>query len=375
MRRVFDVCHGCRLCFSQCESFPKLFELIDASPTGELDTVPSTDFKKVVDECTLCDMCFLSKCPYVPPHELNIDFPHLMLRYRAVENMKVNTNGITLEKPLKDSVEETTGSKLSTEKISAAKGVSRELELKPEEKLHSLYTDTDLVGKLATRFSSAVNYVTRTDESNKARELMQTHMNIHTEADLPKYVSSSHTFLKRSKEVKVVPNSNAKAFNKKRVVLYATCLVNYNKPEIGHATRAVLAHNGVEVRVEYERCCGMPQLESGKVKDVAERANETAKHLSKLIDEGYDVVTSVASCTLMLKNEWPALSPDNPDVMKLSKNTYDISEYIIKLAKEEGLESDLQPIEGTVTIHQACHSRAQAIGFKSREMLKKNPKN
>src|SRR3974377_975991 len=85
MRRVFDICHGCRRCFNLCDSFPRLFDLIDNSPTGELDSVSSTGFAPVVDACTLCDMCFMTKCPYVPPHEFNLDFPHLMLRYRAAE--------------------------------------------------------------------------------------------------------------------------------------------------------------------------------------------------------------------------------------------------------------------------------------------------
>ena len=85
MRRVFDICHGCRRCFNLCDSFPKLFDLIDQSESGELDKVDSKDFKPVVDACTLCDMCFMTKCPYVPPHEFNLDFPHLMLRYRAAE--------------------------------------------------------------------------------------------------------------------------------------------------------------------------------------------------------------------------------------------------------------------------------------------------
>ena len=88
LRRVFDICHGCRRCFNLCESFPKLFDYIDESKSGELDTVSSDKFKDVVDACTLCDMCFLTKCPYVPPHEFNIDFPNLMLRYRVAERKK-----------------------------------------------------------------------------------------------------------------------------------------------------------------------------------------------------------------------------------------------------------------------------------------------
>ncbi len=85
LRRVFDICHGCRRCFNLCDAFPTLFDLIDESVTGELDSVDSAGFKKVVDACTLCDMCFMVSCPDVPPHEFDLDFPHLMLRARAAE--------------------------------------------------------------------------------------------------------------------------------------------------------------------------------------------------------------------------------------------------------------------------------------------------
>src|SRR3984957_20233295 len=89
--RVFDICHGCRRCFNLCDSFPTLFDLIDESKTGELDGVAKGDFAKVVDQCYLCDMCYMTKCPYVPPHPWNVDFPHLMLRAKAVKNRSGGT--------------------------------------------------------------------------------------------------------------------------------------------------------------------------------------------------------------------------------------------------------------------------------------------
>ncbi|HWS64652.1 MAG TPA: (Fe-S)-binding protein, partial [Steroidobacteraceae bacterium] len=81
--RVFDICHGCRRCFNLCNAFPTLFDLIDASKTGEVNGVDKKDYGQVVDQCYLCDMCYMTKCPYVPPHPWNIDFPHLMLRAKA----------------------------------------------------------------------------------------------------------------------------------------------------------------------------------------------------------------------------------------------------------------------------------------------------
>ena len=91
LERVFDICHGCRRCFSLCHSFPTLFDLVDESDTGELDGVSPADYHKVVEHCYLCDMCYMTKCPYVPPHEWNVDFPHLMLRAKAVQFRKGGT--------------------------------------------------------------------------------------------------------------------------------------------------------------------------------------------------------------------------------------------------------------------------------------------
>jgi glycerol-3-phosphate dehydrogenase subunit C len=248
---------------------------------------------------------------------------------------------------------------------------------------------------------------------------------IHERADLPKYVAASETFVRKAKSHPVTTNQSAKAFGKKKVVLFATCIVNYHKPDIGAgwcllflfcnsgksfrftdaigllAAREVLAHNGVEVKVEYPMCCGMPQLEAGKVNDVTARAEKISAKMKKYIDDGYDIVTPTASCSLMIKKEWPLLAPLNKvgpiapspsslrcinlspsrplfflmlqDIQALADKSYDISEYIIKISKENGLAEGLSAIDGTVTLHHACHSRAQANGFKSQEMLQLIP--
>ena len=85
LERVFNICHGCRRCVSLCHAFPTLFDLIDASKTMEIDGVDKADYPKVTEHCYLCDLCYQTKCPYVPPHEWNVDFPHLMLRAKAVD--------------------------------------------------------------------------------------------------------------------------------------------------------------------------------------------------------------------------------------------------------------------------------------------------
>jgi glycerol-3-phosphate dehydrogenase subunit C len=328
MRRVFDICHGCRRCFNLCDSFPRLFDLIDASPSGELQDVESKDFKPVVDACTLCDMCFLTKCPYVPPHEFNLDFPHLMLRYRAVEARK---KGV----PLAD----------------------RQL------------AKTDRNGKLASLAPALANWGSHT--GNKVtRPLLERQAGLHREAELPQYAGTS--FVSRAHAESPPVNEDAPAFGRK-AVLYATCFTNYNDPDVGMAARAVLARNGIATEVVHPRCCGMPLLEQGDIVAVAENARVVAEELGGWIERGYDIIALVPSCSLMLKFEWPLILPEDGAVQRLSSASFDISEYMIDIARKEGLAPGLSKVEGDVTLHIACHARAQNMGQKGAEMLRLIP--
>lgn len=322
LRRVFDICHGCRRCFNLCDVFPRLFDLIDGCDTGELDGVSSADFKGVVDACTLCDMCFMTKCPYVPPHEFNLDFPHLMLRYRAVE-AKEGKVGF------------------------AARQIAK----------------TDRNGRLGCAVAPLANWAT--DRGNRlTRRLMEAAAGIHRDAELPKF----HRLTLMDRPAPAPVNRDAPAFGRKAVI-YATCFGNYNGPDIGVAARAVLAANGVETEIVYPACCGMPQLESGDIARVAETACAVAAELRGWIDKGYDVVSLVPSCSLMLKFEWPLIVPGDDNVHRLSRATFDISEYVVDIAGKEGLARPLKPLDGDVAVHIACHARAQNMGRKAVEML------
>jgi glycerol-3-phosphate dehydrogenase subunit C len=327
MHRVLDICHGCRRCFNLCDSFPRLFDLVDNSKTGELDSVDSKDFKPIVDACTLCDMCFLTKCPYVPPHSFNLDFPHLMLRYRAVEAKK---HGI----PTAD----------------------------------AQLMQTDRNGVLASLAPAVANFASAV--GSPLRPALEKVAGLHREAALPRFVGQSLA-LRAHAEAPTV-NEQAPAFGR-RAVLYATCFGNYNEPEIGLAARAVLAQNGVKTEVVHPGCCGMPKLEQGDLAAVAESARKVAAELGRWIDAGWDVIALVPSCALMLKFEWPLLEPAEPGVQKLSKATFDLSEYIVDIARKEGMAPGMQPVEGNVSIHIACHSRAQNFGQKGAEMLRLIP--
>ena len=328
LRRVFDICHGCRRCFNLCDSFPRLFNLIDESKSGELDSVVSTDFKPVMDACTLCDICFMTKCPYVPPHEFDLDFPHLILRYRAME--------------------------FKQGKVKFA---------------HRQLTETDRNGKLAGPVAPLANWATKRKNA-LTRPLLEKTAGIHQDAGLPNFNCSpfEKKHSKRRKETPATLNNSGR-----KAALYATCFVNYNNLRIGEATQAILAKNGVETEIVYPSCCGMPQLEQGDLARVAKNAKKVSAELVQWIDQGYDIVALVPSCSFMLKFEWPLIVPDDENIQRLSKATFDTAEYIVDIAKKEGLAEGLSKLEGLVSLHLACHARAQNMGPKAAEMLRLIP--
>ena len=328
LRRQFDICHGCRRCHNLCDSFPRLFDLIDEAESMELDTVDSKDFKSVVDACTLCDMCFLTKCPYVPPHEFNLDVPHLMLRYRAVEYKKGQTGFVKKQ-----------------------------------------IAETDRNGKLAGAVAPLSNWATRTG-NGLTRPVMEAVTGIDRDAAVPRF--HGRTLTARAVSNPPARRSEAAAAGRKAVV-YATCFVNYNDPSMGEDALEILARNGVETEVLHPMCCGMPKLEHGDIEGVAENARKVAAAFLPWIEKGYDVVALTPSCSLMLKFEWPLILPDDEDIRRLSEATRDISEYIVDISKNEGLADGMQPLDGKITVHLACHARAQNMGQKAAELLRLIP--
>ena len=328
MRRVFDICHGCRRCFNLCDSFPKLFDMIDESKNEDVESLSSDQFAPIVDSCTLCDMCFMTKCPYVPPHEFNLDFPHLMLRYRTLQKKQ---------------------NKLSSFPKQLAK--------------------IDRNAKIGITFSWLINWISNL-KNKFFRKILELLVGIDRRVKIPEYNSETFTsyFKKNNKSANItIPIKNRK------VVIYSTCFVNFNKKDTGVAALKVLQKNGVEVKEAYPGCCGMPFLEQADLPKVVEQAKKVSKDLLKWVDKGYRVITLTASCGLMLKFEWPLLLPENKDIKRLSENISDIDEYIVDISNKEGLAEGLKEIDGGVTVHHACHARAQNMGIKARDMLKLIP--
>jgi len=327
LRRVFDICHGCRRCFNLCDSFPRLFDLIDESETEMVEDLASEAFKPVVEACTLCDMCFMVKCPYVPPHEFDLDFPHLMLRARAIEHKKGKTG-------------------LADKQLAK----------------------TDRNGKLGTMMSEVVNWATR-EGNGITRPLMEKVGGIDRKAFLPEYEDTP--LVNKAGAAIPAPNPEAPNFGRKAAI-YATCYGNFNDQTPGEAALKVLAHNGVSCRIEHPHCCGMPLLENGDLEGVAKSAEKVAEEFGALIARGYDIVALTPSCALMLKFEWPLILPDNAAVQRLAEHSYDLSQYVVMLARDKGL-APVPEMASKVGIHFACHSRAQNIGPQALEMLKQIP--
>jgi len=327
LERVFDLCHGCRRCISLCDSFPTLFDLVDESDTLEVDGVAKEDYWKVVDECYLCDMCYMTKCPYVPPHEWNIDFPHLMLQAKAL-------------------------------KFKSGKTRTRD----------KILSSTDAVGKLAG-IPVVVDIVNASNKSAPARKILDKVLGVHPDALLPEYHSKTarkqlSEYINRSAEGEAAGDTTGK------VAIYVTCYGNYNEPDITEDMVRVFEHNNIPVTfAEKEQCCGMPKLELGDLEAVEAAKNANVPVLARLVDEGWDIVAPVPSCALMFRQELPLMFPDDPEVKKVANAMFDPFEYLMIRNKEGKLNTDFSQSLGKVAYHAACHQRVQNFGSKTRDML------
>jgi len=331
LERVFDICHGCRRCFSLCESFPTLFDAIDNAGDAELSGVAKSVYWQVVDHCYLCDMCYMTKCPYVPPHEWNLDFPHLMLRAKAVKHKQGKTR-------LRDKI----------------------------------LTSTDQMGNflgipVIAQISNAVN------RSKPLRKLNETLLGISAEAILPDFHSNSlrkrDPQLHRS-DIQAVSSEQTTG----KVALFVTCYGNRNEPDISEDLIRVFEHNGIPVKITpKERCCGMPKLELGDLEAVKASKEANIPMLLELIEAGYDLVAPVPSCVLMFKQELPLMFPDDADVQKVRQAMFDPFEYLMLRHKAGLLKTDFSVELGKIAYQVPCHLRVQNIGLKTRDMLQLVP--
>lgn len=328
LARVFDICHGCRRCVSLCNSFPTLFDLVDESETLEVDGVDPDDYMKVVDECYLCDLCYQTKCPYVPPHEWNVDYPHLMLRAKAHKFRAGNVR-----------------------------------------KRDKVLTATTKVGRLAT-LPIVVQAVNGTNASKGGRKLVEKVLGVHRDAPLPAYRRPTlrnqvNTDVEASEETPATTETTTG-----KVAIFATCYGNYNQPEVGLDLIEVLRHNGIATRLlDSEVCCGMPKLELGDLDSVARLKSENIPVMAAAARDGWDLMGPIPSCVLMFKQELPLLFPDDEEVALVQRAMFDPFEYLYLRHRADLLDTRFERSLGSVAYHAPCHQRVQNIGPKTSDVL------
>jgi glycerol-3-phosphate dehydrogenase subunit C len=325
LERIFHICHGCRRCVSLCGAFPTLFDLVDNSESTEIDSVDKKDFWKVVDQCYLCDLCYMTKCPYVPPHEWNVDFPHTMLRAKAI---KFKSGGVSFGEKFLSSTD-----------------------------VHGQFAGIPIVVQVA-------NAVNRT---KPARAAMENILHVDRNAWMPALATRKfRSGAPQSKDFTIKDGIKTPG----KVAVFADCYINYNEPGIGHDLLKVLNHNEVPyVLVKKEKCCGMPKLELGDLESVNRLKEANIPVLVEYARQGYAILTAVPSCTLMFKQELPLMYPDDADVQAVKEAMWDPFEYLMARKRDGLLKTDFSRPLGKVSYHVPCHNRVQNIGKKTEEML------
>jgi Fe-S oxidoreductase len=328
MVRVFDVCHGCRVCYQLCPSFVKLFEITDdvGGIFGTVEDLTPKQLNEVVDLCYQCKICD-PICPYIPPHPLDIDFPRTLVRYQLVRK---KAEGTTFAE--------------------------------------WIFGHTDLVGTMSSFAAPIVNWANR---HPLLRKLMEEMLGVHRDRQLPEFHSQTFTRWHRRH---AKPSTASGAAKGEKVAFFYTCMVNYNEPEIGKAAVRVFERNGVEYAVPPQQCCGLPLIDAGLLPAALKRMQANVASLSAKVRQGYKIVAPSASCSYMLKHDYPAYV-EGEDAKLVSENTYDLAEYFVKLHEAGKLDVNFAPPKAgrqdpRFRYHQPCHLMAQKIGFKGEELLK-----
>lgn len=329
LTRVYDLCHGCRLCFNLCTSFPTLFEFVDDND-GDVGKLTKAEQDQVVDECFQCKICYV-KCPYIPPHEWELDYPRLMLRAEAVRHQQGSDGPLT-------------------EKL-AKKAMAR----------------TDLVGTVATKVSGIANKVVTDGTGGAVRKVMEKASGISSQRVLPPYAKQRFTTWFKKRTPAFIKKRQAKA------AVFPSCFVEYMEPQIGKDLVKVYELNGIECSLAgTTSCCGAPELHGGDVKGFVETAKKNVAALAESVRQGKDIVVPQPTCGYVIKNDYK-LYVGGPEAELVSNNTYDAAEYLMKVHKAEGTSLDTEftgEVPENVTYHVACHLQAQNVGLKSRDLMK-----
>jgi Fe-S oxidoreductase len=315
--RIYEICDGCRRCFNLCPSFNTLLDGIDKYD-GAVSKLTPSDHRKIVDECYYCKLCF-NHCPYTPPHQYEIDFPHLMILWKK--------------------------------RLAKERGVNWR---------DRLLIRTDLMGTMGSLTAPLTNWLLG---SRVVRRLVEFMAGVHRDRQVMHFSGETlpRWFGRRARPPQV-------AAPVKKVALFSSCLVNYQAVDVGKATVQVLEKNGVEVVLPEQRCCGMPSFDIGDTQAIHQAIKANVAALHPWVAQGYDVVVPAASCSLMLKREYPVLQEDEK-TKQVADHTFDVCEYLMKMKKEGQLATDFTNSPGRVAYQIPCHLRDQNIGFKSKELM------
>ncbi len=328
VRRAFEICHGCRMCFKYCDSFPRLFELLDTRYDGDVRRLTKGDEAAVMDACFQCKLCEV-QCPYTPRdgHDFQLDFPKLVHRWRGVR----------------------------------ARG-------KPRSLRQRVLNDPDTAGKMARLSFGLANVANR---ARPLRVLMEKTIGVHRDKQLPEFAAEAFdAWAEKNGHVKAEPGGEA--------VLFQTCFVQHNEPEIGKDALYVLQRNGVDVRVVRGlACCGMPAWEKGDLESVRRQAKRNLDLLLPYVEHGAKVLVVNPTCSMTMRKEWPHLleGEDRVRAERLAPSVMDVSEFLWSIRNEPRFDASFKstPPGGKVAYHAPCHLRAQAIGFKGRDLIRKIP--
>ncbi|HLG69680.1 MAG TPA: anaerobic glycerol-3-phosphate dehydrogenase subunit C [Chloroflexota bacterium] len=324
MIRQIEVCHGCRLCLPLCPDFPRLFDHIDDETDGDTSKLTEQHLADFTDWCYQCKLCFL-KCPYTPPHEFMIDIPKLLLRAKAVR-AKQQGGATTQDKFL---------------------------------------GNTDGNGRL---FGAVAPLANAGASFKPGRMLMEQAVGIHRDRILPKYHSQTFKAWYEKRGNPHLSSPSAEGEEQRRVALFYTCPVNYNDPEVGQAVVKVLEHNGVEVSLVQERCCGQPQLDGGEMDKALEKIRYNIAGIRRSVEQGCEVLVPEPTCGMMLKKEYPSFFPAEMEALTL--HIFEVSEYLMRLHGEGKLRTDFANKPAKLAYHMPCHLKYQAIGQQTLQLLR-----
>ncbi|HYR83825.1 MAG TPA: heterodisulfide reductase-related iron-sulfur binding cluster [Terriglobia bacterium] len=327
IRRTFEICHGCRLCFKYCDSFPTLFSLLDEKHNGDVRHITASETGKIMDACFQCKLCEV-QCPYTErdKHEFRLDFPRLVHRFKA---QRTKRDGLRLR--------------------------------------DRVLGNPDRAGLLAR---SSLGFANLANRVRLHRIFLEKVLGIHRDKLLPDFAGT--TFEKWATRAGKIKSGTGG-----EVVLFQTCYVQNNEPQIGRDTVEVMERNKVDVRcVRGLECCGMPAWEHGDLESLRRQARANLAILVPFVEKGARIVAINPTCSMMMRREYSTLlsAEDRPAAKKLAAAVMDPSEFLWSIRNEPRFNTDFRSTPGTkVGYHAPCHLRAQAVGFKGRDLLRKIP--